>query len=90
MKLHEILKHDLSPWTEFLGKSVKLPSIYDKKNLDIGLTSKTSAQTVIVKNTKTKQIVGKRTLFQKDSSSSKVKTPYDDKEYSSINYHEHS
>ena len=84
MKLSEILKHDLSPWTEFLGKAVKLPNIYDKKNLNIGLTGKTSAQTVIVKNTKTKQIVGKRTLFQKDPSSAKVKTPYDDPAYSSI------
>jgi len=84
MKLYEILQHDLSPWTEFLGKAVKLPSIYDKKNLNIGLTGKASAQTVIVKNTKTDQIVGKRTLFQKDPSSSKVRTPYDDREYSSI------
>lgn len=83
MKLSEILEHDLSPWSDFVGKPIKLPNIYNKKNRDIGRTSTVSAQTVIVKNTKTKQIVGKRTLFQKDSSSSKVLLPYDDPKYSS-------
>ena len=81
MKLFEVLR-DISPWSDFIGKAIKLPSIYDKKNNNIGLTGNISAQTVVVKNTKTKQIVGKRTLYQKDASSAKVKLPYDDPVYS--------
>jgi hypothetical protein len=82
MKLSEIL--DLSPYSDFLGKPVKLLNIYDKKNRNIGLTSKVSAQTVVVKNTNTKQIVGKRTVFLKDPNSSKVALPVNDPRYSSV------
>lgn len=86
MKLNEIIsrEHDLSPWSDFIGKPVKLMSIYDKKNRDIGRLSKATAQTVVVTNTKTKQIVGKRTAFLKDPGSSKAPLPYDDPAYSSI------
>jgi hypothetical protein len=87
VKLSEILdesyEHDLSPWSDFKGTPVKLLNIYDKKNRDIGRLSKTSAQTVVVTNTKTKQIVGKRTVFLKDPGSSKAPLPYDDPKYSS-------
>ena len=86
MKLHEVLRgeHDLSPWSDFKGKPVKLLNIYDKANRDIGRRSKTIASTVVVQNTKTKQIVGKRSLYQKDQDSSKAPLPYDDAKYSSI------
>ena len=81
MKLSEILEPVLAPKSSFEGKPVKLPGIYDPKNRDIGRTAGTSAQTVVVKNTKTKQIVGKRTLFQKNTGSGKVALPYDDPKY---------
>jgi hypothetical protein len=88
MKLSDILEgsyeHVLAPWSDFKGKPLKLLSIYDKKNHDIGRLSKASAQTVVVTNTKTKQIVGRRTAFLKDPSSSKAPIPYDDPKYSSI------
>ena len=92
MKLFEILdsvwpiskgKHVLTPWSDFKGKAVKLPGIYDPKNRDIGRLSKVSAQTVVVTNTKTKQILGRRTVFLKDPKSLKVPLPYDDPKYSS-------
>lgn len=84
MKLCEIFEPVLAPWSDFIGKPIKLLNIYDKKNRDIGRTSRATAQTVVVKNTHTKQIVGNRTIYQKDSSSAKVKIPYDDPKYSSI------
>ena len=86
MKLYEIIsrEYNLSPWSDFIGKPVKLMSIYDKKNRDVGLLSKATAQTVVVTNTKTKQIVGKRTVFLKEPGSSKARLPYDDPAYSSI------
>lgn len=86
MKLSEILsnEHVLAPWSDFIGKPIKLPCIYDKKNIDIGLLSKVSPQTVVIKNTKTHQIVGRRTIFLKDPNSQKVQSPYNDPKYSSI------
>lgn len=87
MKLNEIFSQEinLAPWSDFKGKPIsKLPSIYDKKNRDIGRTGTISAQTVVIKNTKTKQIIGNRTIYQKNSGSSVVPLPYDDPKYSSI------
>lgn len=84
MKLSEILEKDLSPWSDFKGKAVKLLNIYDKANRNIGLTSKATAQTVVVKNTHTKQTVGKRTAYFKDPGSSKVALPINDPKYSSV------
>lgn len=84
MKLCEIFEPVLAPWSDFIGKPIKLLNIYDKKNRDIGRTSRVTAQTVVVKNTHTKQIVGNRTIYQKDSNSSKVPLPSNDPKYSSI------
>lgn len=81
MKLNEILQHNLAPWSDFMGKPIKLLNMYDKKNIDIGRRSKAGAFTVVVRNTKTKQIVGNRTLYQKDQTSSLAPLPYDDKAY---------
>lgn len=83
MKLNEIYEPTLAPWSDFVGKPVKLLNMFDKKNLDIGLRSKAAAFTVVIRNTKTKQIVGNRTLFQKDQTSAKSRIPYDDPKYSS-------
>lgn len=83
MKLCEIFEPVLAPFSSFMGKPVKLLCIYDKKNHDIGRRSKAGKFTVVVTNTKTKQIVGNRTLWQKDQNSSKAPLPYDDPKYSS-------
>jgi len=47
------------------AKPVKLRGIFDKENLNIGAGTKVSAQTVVVKDTKTGVISGRRTLYQK-------------------------
>lgn len=83
MKLNEILEPVLAPDSSFKGSPVKLLNIYDLKNRDVGRLARIKAQTVVVKNTKTKQTVGKRTIFLKDPKSKKVPLPVDDPRYSS-------
>jgi hypothetical protein len=55
---------DLLPgvWT---GTPMKLRDLYNPADLEAALKGKVSAQTVIVRNTATGQIVGKRTIYQK-------------------------
>jgi len=91
MKLNEILSgnlnfgvHNLAPKSSFMGPSVKLPGIFDPKNRDVGRLSGTSAQTVVIKNTKTKQVVGNRTLYQKNTATNKSAVPYDDPKYGPV------
>jgi hypothetical protein len=63
MKVHELISP--SAFDKKAKKAVKLPGIYDKKNLNIGAGSHVSAQTVVVKDTKTGVVTGRRTIYQK-------------------------
>jgi len=63
MKLKELISP--SEFDRRARKNVTLPGIYDKKNLNIGAKTDVEAQTVVVKDTKTGVIYGRRTLFQK-------------------------
>ena len=49
-------------WT---GTPLKLRDMYDKRELDSAINGKVSAQTVVLKDTRTGQIFGKRTIYQK-------------------------
>lgn len=63
MKLRELISP--SAFDKKAKKVVKLLGIYDKKNLNIGADTTVSAQTVVVKDTKTGVVSGRRTIYQK-------------------------
>jgi len=62
MKVHELIQKSVF---DKKAKAMKLPGIFDKKNLDIGTKTAVSAQTVVVKDTKTGVVSGRRTIYQK-------------------------
>lgn len=47
------------------GKDLKLLNMFSAKDNNIVLSTKVSPQTVVVKNSSTGEIIGKRTLYQK-------------------------
>ena len=64
MKVAELLEvkdYTKGVWT---GGKLKLRNRYSQKDLDSALRSKPTAQTVVVRNTATGEIVGKRTIYQ--------------------------
>jgi len=63
MKVHELIAK--SEFDKKARKEVKLRSVYDKKNLNIGAGADVGAETVVVKDTKTGAVIGRRTIYQK-------------------------
>jgi len=63
MKVAELLERDYvsDVWS---AKPLKLLNRYSKKDLSKALSRKPSAQTVVIRNTATGDIVGKRTIIQ--------------------------
>lgn len=50
----------------FVGKPLKLHNLYSASDTEKAIKSdKVSAQTIIVKNNSTGEVIGKRTLYQK-------------------------
>lgn len=62
MKVHELIAKSAF---DKKAKAMKLPSFNDKKNNDIGTKTAVSAQSVVVKDTKTGTVIGRRTIYQK-------------------------
>lgn len=57
---------DLIPDSVWQGKPLKLRDMYSAKDIaDAVSDKKPTAQTVILKNTSTGEIIGKRTIYQK-------------------------
>lgn len=63
MKLLEIAQLIKPNSFDKKGTKMKLPDVYKEK--DAGTDKKVTAQTVIVKNTNTGQVIGRRTIYQK-------------------------
>ena len=63
MKVAELLEKNYvkGVWS---AKPLKLLNRYSMKDLEKALRTKPTAQTVVVKNTATGEIVGKRTIYQ--------------------------
>ena len=51
-----------------MGTEMKYPNVYDKKNRGIGGKKAARRETVVVRNSKTGTIYGRRTYFQKPTS----------------------
>lgn len=62
----EAVKEYIKP-SEFdkRGTEMTYPNVYDKKNLGIGLKTKVTPKTVIMRNTATGAIYGRRTIMSK-------------------------
>jgi len=69
MKISELMEQpkDLAQTNDLdaKGKEMKLPNQYEVK--DIGGKDKISAQTTVVKDTKTGKVYGRRTIHQKEA-----------------------
>lgn len=63
MKIRELIKPN--DFDKKAKGELKLLDVNAKENLFIGAKSEVTAQTVVVKNSNTGQIVGRRTIYQK-------------------------
>lgn len=62
LELHSLIAPNQ---TDIKGHEMKYPSMMDKKNRNIGKKTKMSPQTVIVRDTKTGVVYGRRSIIQK-------------------------
>ncbi len=62
MKLKELIAPNQ---TDVKAREMKYPLVMDKKNRKIGLRTKVSAQKVVVRDTKTGVVYGRRSIIQK-------------------------
>lgn len=62
MKLHSLIAPNQ---TDVKAREMKYPLIMDKKNARIGARRKVSAQKVVVRDTKTGVVYGRRSIIQK-------------------------
>jgi hypothetical protein len=59
MKLKDLVPDVIS------GEELKLRNMFSAKDTEVVLKTSVSKQTVVVKNSNTNEIIGKRTVFQK-------------------------
>lgn len=62
MKLKDLIEPNE---LDLKGSPLKLPSIYDKKNINIGAGTKIQVSTAEIKDTKTGVVYCRRSLYQK-------------------------
>lgn len=62
MKVRDILNSTVKG-----AKEMTYPNVYDKKNIDMGARKKLRKEKVTLRNTKTGQIFGARTIVQNET-----------------------